>query len=104
MSEFGAYLRPCAENDIAVQRALVETEEPELALALVGLDEASRNIFLRNMSERGKASLLSALARAEGLLGGRVAAGTGAVPTEAAAARAALAARLEAASRLPPPR
>ena len=104
MGEFGAYLRPCAENDIAVQRALVETEEPELALALVGLDEASRNIFLRNMSERGKASLLSALARAEERLDGRGPAGAGGPSPEAAAARAALAARLQAASRLPPPR
>ena len=104
MGEFGAYLRPCAENDIAVQRALVEAEEPELALALVGLDDASRNIFLRNMSERGKASLLSALARAEERLGGRGPAGAGGPSSEVAAARAALAARLEAASRLPPPR
>jgi len=104
MSEFGAYLRPCAENDIAVQRALVETEEAELALALVGMDEASRGIFLRNMSERGKASLLSALARAEESPGGRGPAGAGGPSPEVATARAALAARLEAASRLPPPR
>lgn len=105
MSEFGAYLRPCAENDIAVQRALLETGEEELALALVGLDEASRGIFLRNMSERGRASLLAALGRAEERLGGlyRGAALAGGSPPRAAAARAALAARLDASSRLPTP-
>lgn len=94
MTRFDDYLESSFATDLAVQRALLETEEEELARAFVGLDEGSRAIFLRNMSEAGRASLLAALAGPMGSVG----------PEEAEAARIALAGRLAAAARLPLPR
>ncbi|MBL8968879.1 MAG: hypothetical protein JNG85_17885 [Spirochaetaceae bacterium] len=94
MTRFDEYLEISFAHDVAVQRALVETEEEELARAFVGLDEASRAIFLRNMSEAGRASLMAALAGPTGAAGAE----------EAEAARGALAKRLAAAAKLPLPR
>lgn len=94
MTRFDAYLESSFANDVAVQRALLETEEEELARAFVGLDEASRAIFLRNMSEAGRASLMAALAGPAASVGAE----------EAEASRLALAGRLAAAAKLPLPR